>query len=483
MTDETTVAAEAARDAQNVLEKRRRGWGCFAYGVIAVLAPLLSLALGWSMMSVADEQLAAAAMQRARDAGDPLTAAEMREFYGSMPESEEATAKWIAALRATEGVIAGTGVRNVPILGSANTPETLDERGLYDAATLARAEPFLASEAAEALRRAHAARECASDVRYPITFERGYDGQVTYIQTLRTLANLLALESEVHAAKGNLNAATDSLLTLIACSETLAEAPDLVAYLVRMAIIAVASDYAMNLIDRADFPPEDLKRLQDAFARQSFHGQMLRGMQGDQYQSVHFFSARDNSVRELSDDRLSWLPLRGGDQALTLDLRRKFLEAAAEGFPEADRAAAKADARVDRIASSGIADRFRYALTQELAVAFGAYVNAALRGEAQVRIAATCCACERYRQEYGDWPPTLESLVPSYLPEVPLDPVDGQPLRYRVDGERMILHSVGHFRPENAPDMHTFGNGFMSEVLGEEYESELPAAGGSNGAQ
>jgi hypothetical protein len=98
-------------------------------------------------------------------------------------------------------------------------------------------------------------------------------------------------------------------------------------------------------------------------------------------------------------------------------------------------------------------------------VAFGAYVNASLRGEAEARIAATCCACERYLQEQGEWPPTLAAVVPDYLPEVPLDPVDDRPLRYEVEGERMTIHSIGHFRPENSPNTHTFDDGFVSEVL------------------
>lgn len=470
MTDETRIAAEAARDAENLHEKRRRGWGCFAYAAIAVLAPALALTLGWMILAVADGQLAAAAEQRARDTGDPLTAAEMRALYGSTPESEEATAKWIAALRATERI--GTAnVRNVPILGSNIVPATLDERGLYDAATLARAEPFLAAQGAEALNRAHAARDRALDVRYPIAFEQGYDAPIENIQELRTLANLLALETEVRAAKGDLTGATDSLLTLIAASETLAEAPDVIAYLLRVAILGVASEHAMNLIERTEFPPKDLQRLQEAFARQSFQRQLLRSRQADQYQALQSFRS-DTPIGPVTVDRLRWLPFRGGDQALTLDLHREFLEEAAEGFPEADRAAQNADAKLDGLAASGIVDQFRFAHTLQTRVAFGAYVNASLRGEAEARIAATCCACERFRRERGEWPPTLAAVVPDYFPEIPLDPVDDRPLRYEVNSGRMTIHSLGHFRAENSPNTHTFDDGFVSEVLDKKSQAQ-----------
>jgi hypothetical protein len=50
-----------------------------------------------------------------------------------------------------------------------------------------------------------------------------------------------------------------------------------------------------------------------------------------------------------------------------------------------------------------------------------------------------------WKSEHGDWPESLEALVPSILPAIPLDPFagDGQSLRYsRTDGS-YLLYSVG----------------------------------------
>ncbi|MFU8892859.1 MAG: hypothetical protein ACNA8L_04450 [Luteolibacter sp.] len=43
----------------------------------------------------------------------------------------------------------------------------------------------------------------------------------------------------------------------------------------------------------------------------------------------------------------------------------------------------------------------------------------------------TGIALERYRLKYGAHPDSLSALVPEFIPSVPLDPYDGQPLRYR----------------------------------------------------
>jgi hypothetical protein len=53
-------------------------------------------------------------------------------------------------------------------------------------------------------------------------------------------------------------------------------------------------------------------------------------------------------------------------------------------------------------------------------------------------------ALERYRLQHGHYPPALAQLVPAYLPQIPLDPMDGRPLRYRLKPDNdYTLYSVG----------------------------------------
>jgi hypothetical protein len=47
-----------------------------------------------------------------------------------------------------------------------------------------------------------------------------------------------------------------------------------------------------------------------------------------------------------------------------------------------------------------------------------------------LRSAQTACMIERFRLKYGRLPDKLEQLVPEFLPEVPIDPIDGKKLRY-----------------------------------------------------
>lgn len=53
-------------------------------------------------------------------------------------------------------------------------------------------------------------------------------------------------------------------------------------------------------------------------------------------------------------------------------------------------------------------------------------------------------AIEAYRQDHGQLPHSLSMLQPRYVPEIPLDLMaPGHAIRYRAEGERYVLYSVG----------------------------------------
>ncbi len=57
-------------------------------------------------------------------------------------------------------------------------------------------------------------------------------------------------------------------------------------------------------------------------------------------------------------------------------------------------------------------------------------------------------ALELYRLDQGDYPDSLDELLPKYLEELPLDPFekDSKSLHYRgrvVTGQRRLLYSIG----------------------------------------
>lgn len=76
--------------------------------------------------------------------------------------------------------------------------------------------------------------------------------------------------------------------------------------------------------------------------------------------------------------------------------------------------------------------------------------------------ALTAIAIARYRLAHDQYPTTLEAIVPDYLDAVPIDPYDGQPMRYKLveigPGETdYILYSVGYDGVEDGGRVHPKG--------------------------
>ena len=76
-------------------------------------------------------------------------------------------------------------------------------------------------------------------------------------------------------------------------------------------------------------------------------------------------------------------------------------------------------------------------------------VESCLKGKARLRTAAAAIACERYRQANGHWPSALIDIPKSIIPETPLDPFDGQPLRLQKNDDGITIYSTGVYKKIN----------------------------------
>jgi len=74
---------------------------------------------------------------------------------------------------------------------------------------------------------------------------------------------------------------------------------------------------------------------------------------------------------------------------------------------------------------------------------FGAVTERIALTQATHHQAVIACAIERYRLENMRIPERLDDLVPQFLAKVPCDPCDGQPMRYKLEGDgNAVIYSV-----------------------------------------
>ena len=96
-------------------------------------------------------------------------------------------------------------------------------------------------------------------------------------------------------------------------------------------------------------------------------------------------------------------------------------------------------------------------LAQHFMPAMHKVMFAEIRHRAKCLCAEAGIACERYRLKHGRWPTSLDDLAAFGIPKVPVDPFDGQPLRYRVEDDGVTIYSVGENGIDDGGDIHRRG--------------------------
>ena len=66
-----------------------------------------------------------------------------------------------------------------------------------------------------------------------------------------------------------------------------------------------------------------------------------------------------------------------------------------------------------------------------------------IRYAANLEVAQTAIAAQKYKKNTGSLPKNLTDLTPKYLKELPIDPFDGKPLRYKKSEKGFTIYSIG----------------------------------------
>jgi hypothetical protein len=293
---------------------------------------------------------------------------------------------------------------------------------------------------------------------------------------LRRCARLLRSEATLAAQRGDGDLAAENIIAALRIAEHAREQPTIINDLVSLAIVGLAThEISRALWEQPEsFSDEGLLALAHTVAGALGGGELRVRLEGERM----FFE--DFVQRSFTDDGRGGGRLSPGVISVMYELeagapppqhrlrdvilgsgaplamlvaadRRSLMErydrlmtlAEVEGAePLWTRNASRVEAEIERM-NETLLERLRYAPIMMLMPALmRATVNAELATQ-QRDAAIVAIALELHRRHHGDWPATLGALVPRFLPAVPPDRFDGQPLRYRVIDGRPVVYSVG----------------------------------------
>jgi hypothetical protein len=105
-------------------------------------------------------------------------------------------------------------------------------------------------------------------------------------------------------------------------------------------------------------------------------------------------------------------------------------------------------------------------------------INRVFCAEVTRELSVTAVALKRHQLRHGQYPGTLPALVPEFLSAIPVDPADGQPLRYRLEPDgTYLLYSVGENGVDDGGDASpTDNSGSISWQKGRDLVWPRPAS-------
>lgn len=296
--------------------------------------------------------------------------------------------------------------------------------------------------------------------------EPSHPGERIELLPWRQLAQLLGMRVRVLFEDGKEKEAFEEAMELLRFSRRVESSEGgLVHYLIGLAIRREACRHLRRLIERSTLPEPAVRswvaRLEEFKSRRTDFLQVVRI---NYRRWAELFDRWGKGDRTLADEMgISSMP---GLQALFKpnQTKRLFAESQRElilkvqGLP-AGRACLRPEDNLPEPWPAWYSWRNRLGLyvLQTLRYVPKRCLSRVAEADLSLTATRTLFALKCYREMHGRLPASLRDLVPGYLKEVPLDPFDGNPLRYSQ--ERRFLYSVGDdlqdqggFRTEDEAD-------------------------------
>ncbi len=411
---------------------------CF-FGVVALALTVLN----WRGESALQKQIAAI-----RAKGEPITPDDLEKKYPAPPKEENAAETYGKAGESLKTVLSDQKYRAQMSKISDTPPRTHFAEELHQWM-----ESHLADHA-EALRMLHeAAKNPAS--RYNLELGKGFNAPIPNLLQLRGSAQLLQLEAYVAAEDGDSARAAEAILAALAMDRTMRAAPILIMQMMRQALRSMACSTVRRVLPMVAFSEEQLSQLQRAMAETDDPKALTNAFIGERAMGLIAFDHPQQILPQIQQAD-QWLPgasslaaglvrlsmAANGDRERYLRFMSEMIEASRHPTHEA----MPIMENMGRVVSSQRS--FLPSVTDVILPNLSRCENQLARCDADLRCATAALAVERYRLANGAPPDNATDLVPAFLSTLPLDPFDGQPLRYLTDEQGYAFYSVGENRKD-----------------------------------
>ena len=294
-------------------------------------------------------------------------------------------------------------------------------------------------ETLEFLDKAAAIEHC----RYDLDFSQGMTMPLPYGIDILNCARLLAAQTLLLAHQGDGDATVKNIAKQLALAQSLKKEPILVSQLSRMGWIAFSCSSMEYTLNRTTLNDEQLTGLQQQLNHVYQDERITRGLIGERCFNVELFrNIYDVDLGQMTypspPPKIPRMPgVKDRNFAMSLKLIRQYIDAMKLPAHQQLSRYREIAAKVDKLSASF------YSLTKMCTRQLEQVALIDLKYTAQIDCARVALGIERYRLAKGALPKVLDDLVPRYIDEVPIDPFDGKPVRYKLTEPGYIVYSIG----------------------------------------
>lgn len=368
-----------------------------------------------------------------RSRGLPTNGAELNAYYAVPSDVRDTTEQWTAAINAVLVANIGSKAQGIPFVGDGQTPvPPLDQEW----PELEASRSFL-KELDDEMKLIRQAADAGGMARYPVDFTAGYNTVLLAQQETRTLARLLKLSAYVHAHDGQDLETLNDVTAIFTVSESLRGDPVLISQLLRIAIHAIGCELVADMLPHCNWTDAELKNLQIAIGRADFRSEIRNAFHGE---LALCLNAIDGYPYPQS-------LFRGANKSIAIELLMRSIEGLETSWPEALKRQQEADIEIKAMSNNSLF-RIKYMSVMKILSSIQCCIDAGFKAEARQNCAIATIAAYRFRLEYGKLPTSLaglQDLIPdedSSKSSRLIDPFDEQPLRFKADGDSVVIYSV-----------------------------------------
>jgi hypothetical protein len=398
-------------------QTKPRGWYRRHPIVTSLLILILLLVAALWIIHDQIERAFAQRIAAIRARGEPVTIQDLIVQKKNIPDEENMAVVVLAAARKL-GSVKLTDEENklLPYQGLAFTTPTGEQ---WSDPTLQASQRYL-SRINPALRELHEAMKLEQSYYIANWTTPAIDIRMPELSDMRQAAKALMLEVQTAAHLHDRENVELFIREMMPLTHALDGDTTLIAALVQIAVITNLHDTIERVTNLTGLPDDSLRDIQAALRDAELHPDLAKAFRIERVLSLN--------TMQWIHSIASW-DFHYAFYALDISASLDFYAAMIEVLSEKNMSAAEG---LNAWKAQAPPERWYSVYTDIIIPSTTRSIVLWLRMIGSNRALRTAIAAERFRLANGHWPEKLDVLVPAYLDAVPLDPIDGKPIRYAI---------------------------------------------------